>query len=96
MEQHLYHYYFIFNDKITDLKPYIPDRYSEGYGISEAIKYANSEGINLIIALDCGIKAIEKVRYASSLGIDFIICDHHVPGENALCSRSFKSQTNRL
>ena len=70
------------SDKITDLKPYIPDRYSEGYGISErAIKYANSEGINLIIALDCGIKAIEKVRYASSLGIDFIICDHHVPGE---------------
>ena len=70
------------NDKITDLKPYIPDRYSEGYGISErSINYANSEGVNLIIALDCGIKAIEKVRYASSLGIDFIICDHHVPGE---------------
>ena len=70
------------NDKITDLKPYIPDRYSEGYGISErAIKYANSEGINLIIALDCGIKAVEKVKYASSLGIDFIICDHHMPEE---------------
>ena len=70
------------SDKITDLKPYIPDRYSEGYGISErAINYANSEDINLIIALDCGIKAIEKVRYASSLGIDFIICDHHMPEE---------------
>ena len=70
------------NDKITDLKPYIPDRYSEGYGISErSIKYANSEGINLIIALDCGIKAVEKVKYASSLGIDFIICDHHMPEE---------------
>ena len=83
MEQHLYHLLISYlSDKITDLKPYIPDRYSEGYGISErAIKYANSEGINLIIALDCGIKAIEKVRYASSLGIDFIICDHHVPGE---------------
>ena len=70
------------NDKITDLKPYIPDRYSEGYGISErAINYANSEGVNLIIALDCGIKAVEKVKYASSLGIDFIICDHHMPEE---------------
>ena len=78
------------SDKITDLKPYIPDRYSEGYGISErAIKYANSEGINLIIALDCGIKAIEKVRYASSLGIDFIICDHHMPGENYLMQSQF-------
>ena len=70
------------NDKITDLKPYIPDRYSEGYGISDrAIDYANSEGVNLIIALDCGIKAFEKVKYASSLGIDFIICDHHMPEE---------------
>ena len=70
------------NDKITDLKPYIPDRYSEGYGISDrAIDYANSEGVNLIIALDCGIKAVEKVKYASSLGIDFIICDHHMPEE---------------
>lgn len=61
---------------------YIPDRYNEGYGISfKGIDYAKANGISLVIALDCGIKAVEKVRYASQLGIDFIICDHHMPGE---------------
>lgn len=59
---------------------YIPDRYSEGYGVStKGIDYAASTGVKLIIALDCGIKAIEKVAYASTLGVDFIICDHHNP-----------------
>ncbi|MDL2290267.1 single-stranded-DNA-specific exonuclease RecJ, partial [Paludibacteraceae bacterium OttesenSCG-928-F17] len=59
---------------------YIPDRYTEGYGISiRGIDYASEQGCKLIIALDCGIKAIEKVNYAKSLGIDFIICDHHTP-----------------
>ena len=59
---------------------YIPDRYSEGYGVSyQGIDWAKEHGFSLIIALDCGIKAIEKVRYASSLGIDMIICDHHLP-----------------
>jgi single-stranded-DNA-specific exonuclease len=61
---------------------YIPDRYKEGYGISYAgIDFADDNGFSLIIALDCGIKAIEKVVYASEKGIDFIICDHHRPGE---------------
>ena len=61
--------------------PYIPDRYKEGYGISIAsIDKAKAQGINLIIALDCGIKAHEKVAYANDLGIDFIICDHHLSG----------------
>ena len=61
---------------------YIPDRYAEGYGISIlGIDHANATGISLIIALDCGIKANEKVDYANSLGIDLIICDHHRPGE---------------
>ncbi|MBM3186812.1 MAG: single-stranded-DNA-specific exonuclease RecJ, partial [Bacteroidetes bacterium] len=61
---------------------YIPDRYSEGYGISTSgIDFAKENGFSLIIALDCGIKAIEKVEYAKSLGIDFIICDHHEPGD---------------
>ncbi|WP_297690665.1 single-stranded-DNA-specific exonuclease RecJ [uncultured Eudoraea sp.] len=61
---------------------YIPDRYKEGYGISYAgIDFADDNGFTLIIALDCGIKAIEKVAYASEKGIDFIICDHHRPGE---------------
>lgn len=59
---------------------YIPDRYNEGYGISvQGIDFAANNGFQLIIALDCGIKAVDKVKYASSLGIDFIICDHHTP-----------------
>lgn len=61
---------------------YIPDRNSEGYGISkEGIDFASKNGFSLIIALDCGIKAIDKIEYAKTLGIDFIICDHHLPGE---------------
>jgi len=61
---------------------YIPDRHTEGYGISfKGIDYANSTGCTLIVALDCGIKAVEKVEYAKKYGIDFIICDHHTPGE---------------
>jgi single-stranded-DNA-specific exonuclease len=61
---------------------YIPDRYSEGYGISyQGIDYAEDNDISLIIALDCGIKAIDKVLYASEKNIDFIICDHHRPGK---------------
>jgi single-stranded-DNA-specific exonuclease len=60
---------------------YIPDRYNEGYGISNAgIDYADDNGCTLIIALDCGIKSIDKVEYAKSKNIDFIICDHHRPG----------------
>jgi len=61
---------------------YIPDRYDEGYGLSyKGIDCANSHGCTLIITLDCGIKAVEKVKYASSFGIDVIICDHHLPDE---------------
>jgi single-stranded-DNA-specific exonuclease RecJ len=61
---------------------YIPDRYIEGYGISYlGIDTAQTQGVSLIIALDCGIKAIEKVQYAKERGIDFIICDHHLPDE---------------
>ncbi len=64
-----------------NIATYIPDRYAEGYGISfQGIDYAEDNGITLIIALDCGIKAIDKVDYASEKGIDFIICDHHRPG----------------
>jgi single-stranded-DNA-specific exonuclease len=65
-----------------NLDYYIPDRYDEGYGISEkGIKYAHENGVKLIICLDCGIKAVEKIAYAKSLGIDFIICDHHKPDD---------------
>ncbi len=60
---------------------YIPDRYKEGYGLSLAgIDHAKENGISLIIALDCGIRAVDKVAYANELGIDIIICDHHLPG----------------
>ena len=66
-----------------EVTTYIPDRYDEGYGISyKGIDFAHDNEITLIIALDCGIKAIEKVDYASKKSIDFIICDHHRPGEN--------------
>ena len=69
--------------KYTNVATYIPDRYDEGYGISiKGIDFANDNDFSLIIALDCGIKAIDKVRYASERGIDFIICDHHRPGDN--------------
>lgn len=67
---------------MSDLLFYIPDRYAEGYGISEkGIDYAADNGAKLIIALDCGIKAINKVAYAKRRGVDFIICDHHLPGD---------------
>ena len=61
---------------------YIPDRYDEGYGISyQGIDFASDNNFSLIIALDCGIKAIEKVNYATQKNVDFIICDHHKPGD---------------
>lgn len=66
----------------SNIEYYIPTRYDEGYGISlRSIDYAASQDVRLIIILDCGIKAIEEIRYAKSLGIDFIICDHHVPDD---------------
>lgn len=61
---------------------YIPDRYAEGYGVSNAgIEFAHENNIHLIITLDCGIKSVDKVEYANSFGIDVIICDHHLPGD---------------
>ena len=66
----------------SNIDYYIPDRYDEGYGVSyKGIEYAKQTGVKLIIILDCGIKANEEIAYAKSLGIDFIICDHHVPDE---------------
>lgn len=66
----------------TNIIFYIPDRYTEGYGISfKGIDTAEQEHCNLIIALDCGIKAIDKARYATAKGIDLIVCDHHTPGD---------------
>ena len=66
----------------SNIEYYIPDRYEEGYGISKkGLDYAAEQGVKLIIVLDCGIKAIDEISYAQQLGIDFIICDHHVPDE---------------
>jgi single-stranded-DNA-specific exonuclease len=66
----------------NNIATYIPDRYDEGYGISyQGIDFASDNNFSLIIALDCGIKAIEKVSYASQKNVDFIICDHHKPGD---------------
>lgn len=73
--------YSFFKQHITDIDYYIPDRYKEGYGISiKGIDYAAEQGYSLVIALDCGIKAIDKIQHANSKGVDFIICDHHLPG----------------
>lgn len=71
----------------SNIDYYIPDRYDEGYGVSKkGIDFAKSTGVKLIIILDCGIKANEEIAYAKSLGIDFIICDHHVPDEELPCA----------
>lgn len=66
----------------SNIEYYIPDRYEEGYGLSRrGVEHASQAGVKLIIILDCGIKAVEEIQYAKSLGIDFIICDHHVPDD---------------
>ena len=66
----------------SNIDYYIPDRYDEGYGVSiKGIDYAAETGVKLIVVLDCGIKAIEEIAYAKEKGIDFIICDHHVPDD---------------
>lgn len=66
----------------SNIDYYIPDRYNEGYGVSmKGVDYAAKTGVKLVIVLDCGIKAVEEIAYAREKGIDFIICDHHVPDE---------------
>ncbi|HNW49702.1 MAG TPA: single-stranded-DNA-specific exonuclease RecJ [Prolixibacteraceae bacterium] len=74
--------YLFLKDKIKNIHFYIPDRYSEGYGISpKSVEYAANNNFSLVIVLDCGIKAIEKIAYARTRHVDFIICDHHNPGD---------------
>ncbi len=74
--------YTFFKDFHDQIGFYIPDRYSEGYGISyKSIDFAAENNYKLVIALDCGIKAVEKVQHAKEKGLDFIICDHHRPGD---------------
>ncbi len=75
-------YSFLKENGFHELDYYIPDRYSEGYGISfQSIDFAHENNFSLIIALDCGIKSVDKIKYANERGIDFIICDHHRPGD---------------
>ncbi|MDD6779776.1 MAG: DHH family phosphoesterase, partial [Prevotellaceae bacterium] len=74
--------YKVLQQFYSNIEYYIPDRYDEGYGVSrKSIDEAKEKGVKLIIVLDCGIKAIDEIAYAKELGIDFIICDHHVPDE---------------
>ncbi len=74
--------YSFFKNYHSCIEYYIPDRYAEGYGIStQGVDYAAANDFTLIIALDCGIKSVDKVDYANEKGIDFIICDHHLPGK---------------
>ena len=74
--------YSFLRTQTDNLIYYIPDRYTEGYGIStKGIDTAKEKGCSLVIALDCGIKAVDKMAYARSIGVDFIICDHHTPGD---------------
>lgn len=74
--------YSFLRKQYSSIGNYIPDRYGEGYGISyKGIDFAKEQGFSLVIALDCGIKAVEKIEYAKEKGIDFIICDHHLPGD---------------
>lgn len=74
--------YSYFRKITNNIGYYIPDRYKEGYGISfKGIDFAKDNDFSLIIALDCGIKANDKIDYANSKGVDFIICDHHLPGD---------------
>lgn len=74
--------YSFLRSRLTNIDYYIPDRYMEGYGISRlSIDYAAENHFSLVIVLDCGIKAVDKIAYAKELGIDFIICDHHNPDE---------------
>lgn len=74
--------YSFFNKYYSNLGYYIPDRDTEGYGVStKGVDYARDNNYSLIITIDCGIKAVDKVKYAKDKGIDFIICDHHVPGD---------------
>ncbi len=74
--------YLFLKEKCKYVEYYIPDRYDEGYGVSyKGIDYAKSNNFSLIVCLDCGVKAVEKVAYAKTKDIDFIICDHHRPGD---------------
>lgn len=76
--------YLFLKEKLghQNLEFYIPDRYTEGYGVSfTGIEYAREKGFTLIIALDCGVKSVDKIARAKTYGIDFIVCDHHLPGD---------------
>ena len=80
----------------SNIDYYIPDRYNEGYGVStQGVDYASETGVGLIIVLDCGIKAVDEIAYAKEKGIDFIICDHHVPDEVLPPCRSYTERQAR-
>jgi single-stranded-DNA-specific exonuclease len=74
--------YSFLKEQYSNVDYYIPDRYKEGYGVSfQGLDYAGEHNCKVVITLDCGIKAVEKVKYARTKGLDVIICDHHYPGD---------------
>jgi len=74
--------YSFLKEQYSNVEYYIPDRYKEGYGVSfDGLDYAYKNKCKVVITLDCGIKAVEKVKYAHTKGLDVIICDHHYPGD---------------
>ncbi len=86
-----------FGNLYPNIDYYIPDRYTEGYGISfMSIDWAAKNNFSLIIALDCGIKAVDKVKYAKDRGIDFIICDHHLPGDEVPIATAVLNPSNPI
>jgi len=74
--------YSFLKERYSNVDYYITDRYKEGYGVSfNGLDYAWEHNCKVVITLDCGIKAVEKVKYAKTKGLDVIICDHHYPGD---------------
>ena len=79
--------YSFLKEQYSNVDYYIPDRYKEGYGVSyQGIDFAVQNNCRVIITLDCGIKAVEKIRYARTKGLDVIVCDHHYPGDEIPCA----------
>ena len=88
--------YSFLKEQYSNVEYYIPDRYKEGYGVSFlGIDFAFQTNCKIMITLDCGIKAVEKVKYARTKGIDVIVCDHHYPGDEIPKARLFSIPNNR-
>ena len=89
--------YSFLKDQYSNVEYYIPDRYKEGYGVSFlGLDFAYQNNCKVVITLDCGIKAVEKVKYARTKGLDVIICDHHYPGDEIPKALAVLDQSNHI